>query len=92
MKTVWLPWKFHCRRRSCTTLRPSTVRERERIRTDRACMGIRPRPRGDKDGSRLGDFFTSRVVGSKFGMIICIGYTYQPIQKIDHRCPNKPFF
>jgi hypothetical protein len=35
-KTVWLPRKFHCRR--CTALCPSTVRERERIRT----------PHGDK--------------------------------------------
>jgi hypothetical protein len=25
IKTVWLPWKFHYRWRSCTTLRPSTV-------------------------------------------------------------------
>jgi hypothetical protein len=38
MKMAWLPQKFHCRRHSCTTLRPSTVRERERIRT----------PHGDK--------------------------------------------
>jgi hypothetical protein len=37
-KTVWLSWKFHCRRRGCTKLCPSTVRERERIRT----------PHGDK--------------------------------------------
>jgi hypothetical protein len=46
-------------------------------------MGIRPLLRGDKDGQRLGDFFALRVVGSKFGMIICIGSHKQPLPKIN---------